>query len=206
MTGNHSAAVLRNRGVCVTVNETAQSDAGVWDVVRDAEGTPQAAQVWIRFDGNSLADLEEAWGDIGKYQAAVSANPFTTLRWTISIVLGWDDLHPRRNDGTLDPSGKLCGGCRRAGLAMTEGGTNEYTTAVGAAMALANGLDPTKVVQMIEQGVRATTEAIKTRDAALDEMLAASAAEAEEPPVESTSTDGSDSGSELAEVTTSSGG
>lgn len=200
---NHSPAVLRNKGVCVSLNETALGENGVWNVVRDDEGTPTTVKTWIRFDGNSLADLEEAFGNLDAYQKATAANPNITLRRTLAITLGWDDLHPRLADGRLDPSGKLCPGCRRAGLAMREGGLNEYSTAVGAALALANGLDPTHVVKLIEQGVKATTEAEAKRDAALEEMLAADAADQE---AESTSTDGSADGSELAEATTSSGG
>lgn len=197
MTGNHSAAVLRNKGVCITINETHQVD-GVWEVVRDEEGLPRTTTAWVRFDGNTLADLEEAYGDLKLYQEATGSNPFKTIRRTLSVVFGWDDLHTPG-----DSSGKLCSGCRRAGLTMREGGVSEYSTAIGASMALANGLDPTHVVKLIEQGVKAQAEAEKARDAALEEMLADE--EAEETGA-STSTGGSANGSEPAAVTTSSGG
>lgn len=192
---NRSAAVLRNRGVCIEVNETVQVD-GVWEVARDAEGTAKLTTAWVRMDGNSLADLEEAWGDLTNYQIATGSNPYRTIRRTLAIVFGWDDLHSPE-----DKSGRLCSGCRRAGLAMAEGKLNSYTTAVGAAISLANGLDPTKVVEMIRVGVKANAELVAARDAALEEMLAA-----EPDPAESTSTDGSTDGSELAAATTSSGG
>lgn len=199
---NHSAAVLRNKGICVTVNETVQpEEGGPWEVARTDKGDARSVKTWVRFDGNTLADLEFAYGDLKAYQKATAERPFLTVRRTLSIVFGWDDLH-----APDDPSGRLCSGCRRAGLAMREGGVNEYSTAIGAALALANGLDPTHVVKLIEQGEKATREAEKARDEALDEMLAeAEAEENAKATAESTSTDGSVNGSEPVAATTSSG-
>lgn len=194
---NHSAAVLRNKGVCVVVNETIQDEAGNWEVARGAASDPKTTKVWVRFDGNALADLEEAWGDLEKYQGAMGTNPHRTVRRTFAIVLGWDDLHD-----PLDTSGKLCAGCRRAGLAMVDGAMNAYTNAISAAIALANGLDPTQVVRLVEQGERTAKAAVASRDAVLAERLAA--VEAENPGA-STSTDGSTNGSVPAAATTSSG-
>jgi len=202
---NHSAAVLRNKGVCVSINETAQpEEGGPWEVSRTDKGDPKTTKAWVRFDGNTLAELEFAFGDLKKYQEATGTNPFTTVRRTLSIVMGWDDLHD-----PADASGRLCSGCRRAGLAMREGGVNEYSTAIGAALALANGLDPTHVIKLMEQGEKAQREAETARDAALDEMLAEAAAEEETAKAaaaaESTSRAGSANGSEPVAATTSSG-
>lgn len=203
--GNHSAAVLRNKGICITINETVQpEEGGPWEVSRTDKGEARTAKAWVRFDGNTLADLEDAYGDLKVYQAATGTNPFKTVRRTLSIVFGWDDLHAPDDTG-----GKLCSGCRRAGLAMREGGVSEYSTAIGAALALANGLDPTHVVKLIEQGEKATREAEIARDAALDEMLAeaeAETAKATEEAASLISKAGSASGSQPAAATTSSGG
>lgn len=204
MTGNHSAQVLRNKGVSVTVNETAQTEAGRWEVVRDEDGEPRTTKAWVRFDGNSLADLEEAYGDLAQYQVATGTNPYTTVRRTLSVVLGWDDLHPRGQDGRPEMSGRLCSGCHRAGLAMREGGVREYSTAIGAAMAMANGLDPTQAVKLVEQGAKANAELDEARNRAVDTLLAHD--EAPEGSDTSTSTDGSANGSQPVEATTSSGG
>jgi hypothetical protein len=201
VTGNHSAAVLRNKGVCVEINSTQQSEDGLWEVVPGKGGDPATEKVWIRFDGNTLADLEEAYGDLGLYQAATGTNPHTAIRRTLSIVMGWDDLHPRDGQGRPEPSGRLCSGCRRAGLAMKPGLVREYGTAVGAALAMANGLDPTKAVKLLEQGAKANAELEEARNQAVDAMLAIDVAE----PTESTSTDGSVNGLQPVAATTSSG-
>lgn len=195
---NNSAAVLRNKGVCIEINQTEQVE-GVWEVVRSGDGDPVLTKAWVRMDGNILADLEETWGNLTAYQQATKETPYQAVRRTLSMVFGWDDLHAPN-----DPSGRLCSGCRRAGLSMREGGLTEYTTAVGAALALANGLDPTKVVAMLAMGVKATKEQEDLRNAALDELLAEAAEE--ETPSESTSMDGSANGSEPVAATTSSGG
>lgn len=198
---NHSAAVLRNKGVCVEVNSTEQDEDGLWRVVKGKGEDPATEKVWIRFDGNALADLEEAFGDLNAYQSATSTNPHTAIRRTLSLVLGWDDLHPRDSTGKPEPSGRLCSGCRRAGLAMKSGLIRDYSTAIGAALALANGLDPTQAVRLLEQGQKANAELTEARNKAVDEMLAT-----DETPDESTTTDGSANGSLPVAVTTSSGG
>lgn len=198
---NHSAAVLRNKGVCVVINATEQNEDGVWEVAKGKGDDPKTEQVWIRFDGNALADLEEAFGDLNAYQAATATNPHTAIRRTLSLVLGWDDLHPRDATGTPEPSGRLCSGCRRAGLAMKSGLIRDYSTAIGAALALANGLDPTQAVRLLEQGKKANEELTVARNKAVDEMLAAD----EGTPDESTTTDGSANGSLPVAATTSSG-
>lgn len=204
---NHSAAVLRNKGVCIEVNDTALSDEGVWEVVLEKD-VPKVTKLWVRFDGNTLADLEEAFGDLDRYQMATATNPHTALRRTLSIVQGWDDLHPRDANGVPEQSGRLCPGCRRAGLAMRSGQIRFYGTAVGGALAMANGLDPTKVVQLLEQGAKANANLEKTRDEALKRMLDTldEPDDAAGEPDESTSTDGSANGSQPVAVTTSSGG
>jgi hypothetical protein len=131
---------------------------------------------------------------------ATATNPHTSIRRTISLVMGWDDLHPRDAEGKPDPSGRLCSGCRRAGLAMREGKSREYGSVIGAALAMANGLDPTQAVRLLEQGAKAIAELEKARDEALDEMLADDATG------EPTSTDGSANGSQPVAATTTSGG
>lgn len=200
MSGNHSPAVLRNKGIHVTIRETEKGEDGQWTVKRDAEGEPVTTGAWIRFDGNALADLEEAYGDLQSFQIASGMNPHSTVRRTLSLVLGWDDDHPRGPTGRPDGSGKACDGCRRAGLAMREG-TGEYSIAIGAALAMANGLDPTQVVRLIEQGERAERTREEARDLALDELLASAA----EDPSKSTGMNGSDAGSPPVVATTSSG-
>jgi hypothetical protein len=209
MAGNHSAAVLRNKGVAIEVYETVEvadvaTERVTYEVARTDKGTPRVITTWVRFDGNSLADLEDAFGDLGEFQKATTTNPFTAIRRALAILFGWDDAHPRLPDGKPEPSGRACPGCRRAGLAMKEGGANDYSTAVVAALSLANGLDPTRVVKMIEVGTKAAEGARTARMAELDEMLDLEAAVAVIPDA-STSTAGSNSGSEPAEATTSSG-
>ncbi len=197
MANNHSAAVLRNKGVCISVNDTvADEETGNWEVARTAAGELKTTKVWVRFDGNALADLEDAWGDLEKYQGAMGTTPHKTVRRTLSIVLGWDDLH-----APTDTTGKLCSGCRRAGLAMIDGAMNAYTNAISAAIALANGLDPTQVMRLVEAGERTAVEAVKARDAVLAERLDAMEASQDE----STSTGGSTNGSVPVAATTSSG-
>lgn len=198
MPGNHSPAVLRNKGVRVAIRETVQGEGGSWSVLLEDDGEPVMTHAWIRFDGNALADLEEGYGDLQSFQIASGMNPHSTVRQTLSLVMGWDDDHPRDPTTGRLGSGRECPGCRRAGLAMREG-TGEYSIAIGAALAMANGLDPTNVARLIEQGEKAERTREEARDQALEELLASAE--------DSTSTglNGSTAGSPPAEVTTSSG-
>lgn len=195
---NRSAAVLRNKGVAVTINALVQVD-DVWEVDAKSDGEPKSETAWVRFDGNALAALEDGFGSLPDFQEVSGRQPTSTVRRTLAIVFGWDEFHPRLADGRSDPVGSTCPGCRRAGLAMRAGAIAEYTTAIGMAMALANGLDPTKVERMLAQSEKQNAEARESRERELDGMLA----EAE---AESISTVGSANGSGPVEATTSSGG
>lgn len=192
---NRSAAVLRNKGVAVTVNALVQVE-DEWEVQRKSDGEAKSETAWIRFDGNVLADLEDGWGDLASYQVASATNPFGTIRRTMAIAFGWDDDHAR---SILES--RKCRGCQRAGLAMRDGSVDEYTTAIGAAMALANGLDPTRVVQMLANGEAVQKDVQAAKLLALDEMLS----QVGKVLAESTSRAGSANGSGPAAATTSSG-
>jgi hypothetical protein len=137
--------VLRNRGVPILMNV----------IVRDAlplpEGTPQAAADAItnilgpprliygddgepltviehlRFDMNAIAAIEEAWDGLTNWQVDLSMKPVTAMRRTIAIAM------------LRDPN--------EIGMALIAQRQGEYGAAIGAAWAIANGVDPTQAAQ-----------------------------------------------------------
>jgi len=155
-----SPTVLRGRAVDVPLRSP------------DGNGTEQ---VGIVFDCNVLADLEEAYGDgvqftvkteqpadwpsdqqfvpqpmidavtnlparsmaygIEAWQAAMAERPFSTLRKTMALALGISE--------------------RECGARMLDANMPDYFMAIGAAFAIANGVDPTEALAQAQEQIQA---------------------------------------------------
>lgn len=146
--------------------------------VLDAEGEPVSKeQVGLRFDANVLADLEQRFpetvgdrqeertrelegGDTMTYMESVEqgvtlqglaawnwllqTQPNTTARATLALLLGESDE-------------------RAVGDRMIETETQRYLASIGAAFAIANGVDPTAALKALDQ--------IEVQQAAITAML-----------------------------------
>lgn len=152
-----SAVILRNKGCPVSIHPTVLNEDGGWSVASNAKGEPQVETTWIRFDSNGIADIEECFGTLELFQQASGLQPTTTLRKVLAIAFGWD-----YHDQTQ---------IRRAGLAMLPGKIDDYATAISVALAIANGMDPTKAAEILEVGVSAAEVIRREQGKVVEESL-----------------------------------
>jgi len=132
-----SPATLRNKGVPVTL------------VGSDGESLEVH---YVRFNFNSIVELEDAFGGINEFEREMQNKPFSATRKALAVALGMPvaDLGER--------------------MRMEDMG--EYAAGVTMAWGMANGLDPTLAAMRLDQ---ATKEMAKTRE----EMAEAQRAELE---------------------------
>lgn len=210
----YTAAVLRNKGVQVeaAVLSPRGEDGELPSRSRDKDGSVKIETRWVRFDANAIADIEEQFGSLAKFEASSRETPFNAIRRALAIV--WVTTS------------------REAGMMMLDGHIGEYSTAVGVALSIANGVDPTQAARLLRVGVSATRKLTEERQRQLEEALeeaeaeerrgdltvveggkegeeeTAAAATAEPdstPKADSPGTDGSPAGSEPDETTPTSG-
>lgn len=163
--GSVSPAVLKNRGVPMTVHA----------VVRDADGkmtgeraldsagefVMEPAPRYIKFDNNILSDIEDpaiGWGSVDAWETALVTEPFRTVRATLAMCWGFDPAS--RED--LRVVGAIC-----------PDANEEVGTLIGAAYMLANGMDPAAVGEALRQAEIELVTATKAKQARLTEALQA---------------------------------
>ena len=170
-------SILRNRGV--PVEAYVLTDDG--DRLKTDSHEPKMETRWVRFDANAVADLEDTFGSLEGFEQACRETPWRAVR--SALAASWN----------LTP--------RQAGTAMVDGALGDYTTAVGVGLAIANGVDPTQAIKLLETGIRAAEGMAKERERLLNEMIDDSGDQETESP----GTSGSATGSALDVPTTSSG-
>lgn len=136
-----SAKVLRNKGVPIVVNkvEPVEAEDGVpaWRIVTGSDGeTAVTETVYLRFDFNVIAELEDHFGGTQPWQDALAQGEGTSkmggaIRDTIAIALGVP--------------------LRQAGVMLVIGTVVEYGVAIGLAWGLANGMDPTVAAKRLNE-------------------------------------------------------
>jgi hypothetical protein len=100
----------------------------------DTDGHKQGDKV---LDENGKAKRDTFWG-LEAWQASMNDRPFYTVRLTMGLALGIPD--------------------RDAGQRMIEERLPDYFTAVGAAFAIANGVDPTTAFDAAREGMEKMRE------------------------------------------------
>lgn len=206
---NTNPAVLKNKGARITLAvvspevhskiTTSVGDDGElvrqtthtvgWVPSLGAHDEPITMGEWVRFTNASLADVQRFYGDMEAFNKATETRPNEAIAVAIGAMLGsdiFDEVAMAEIHARLIPEEFL-----------------NYSMVIGALLAMANGVDPTKAARMIDEGAAAMkhqmAQANEEMDKVLDEM-------AEEMGAPSTpSTDGSPSGSESDEPTPSSG-
>lgn len=157
----YSAAILRNKGVQVEVAVLAPGDGdSPPERLTTHDGEPKTETRWVRFDANAIADIEDAFGNLSLFEAASRQTPFKAVR--TALAAAWDVS------------------TRTAGKMMLEGRISDYSTAVGVALALANGVDPQQAGRLLKIGVKASSKMTVERDRQLAEAIAEGEAELEE--------------------------
>lgn len=158
-----SPVVLKNKGIPVKAYVIEQDPStGAW--FRQDKGTEEepeftVADFWIRFDNNAIADLEDEFGSLDGFEKAMEERPNIGIRAAFAAILGFD-LNGRE-------------GKRAAGLKVIEGEQGNYATALGVALGIANGVDPTDAARMLESGLVAVKEMMVKRDQTIRDALAA---------------------------------
>ena len=143
MSMDFTPAVLRNKGVPVKVamvrplNEIAP-DAGPWERLKGDDGHPLTDVLYVRFDGNQLVDLEDEFGTVDGIAEMLRERTFRTVRNVLATAWG------------MPP--------KKVGVMMLEGEWVNYSTAIGAGIALANGVDPQQAAEIVRVGCTANAE------------------------------------------------
>ena len=136
---DYTPAVLKNKGVPVKI-AVLREEGGRWLPIFDADGEQETEEFHVRFTHNTIADIEELWDGLQDWQEAMETKPVSTLRRTFALLLV----------ESVD----------RAGLRLLEGRLGDYTSAIGVAWAIANGVDPTVASRLIAQAEAATDSQI----------------------------------------------
>lgn len=122
-----SGAVLRNKGVPLTLHRVTEAEEG-WVRI------PGEEEVHVRMTNGTLADLEEHYGSMDEWQTALARKPYSAVRESLALILG-------RSKAELSE-------------AMVEGQIGTYSTVLGAAFMLANGVDADAVGKVLGAGLR----------------------------------------------------
>jgi len=160
-----SVQVLKNRGIPVLVHQVEPDANGVrYNRVYtsdDLNAEPVLETMFIKFTNLSLSDVEEQWGDLDEWEKALDDKPFLTMVKTLAIM--WEC--------TTQESGKR----------MIDDAIDDYATAVGAAILMANGIEGDAVVRVLKTGV-SSAKRLKQRIASEGSKMVAEleAQEAEE--------------------------
>jgi hypothetical protein len=167
---DYTPAVLRNRGVPAEFYALEETEEGT-PFLPEITGNQKRAKEtrFVRFDFNTIADIETLFGDTEKWQESMAQSPATAIRRTLALSFGAN---------ADDPDG-LKRAERAVGLSLIEGKILEYGSAISVAWGLANGLDPTKAVEALEQAKAKMAELAAEMEAAL---VAETDAEADDSP------------------------
>lgn len=149
-----TAAVLRNRGVPVRLHVLDEHGERVF-----VDDEPQYEEKFIAFTNDVLADVEAHYSDLDGWEDALNTQPRRALSTTFAFLLGWITVSPETGLAVPD--------ARRAGRAMIETETAAYSTAVGVAFMVAEGVPVEAAGEVLAAGLRDVEEG-KTKMSQLD--------------------------------------
>jgi hypothetical protein len=128
---DYSPIVLKNKGIPCIFAKTRKVDESTYEREFDDEGNPVTENLMVRFTNNTIADIEQHWGNLELWQEALGQRPTMTCRDTLAFAL-------KRNIVDI-------------GEAMLEGEIMMYSNVIGIAWAIANGVDPIVASKMLKQ-------------------------------------------------------
>lgn len=147
---DYTPTILKNVGISCQFSKT-KADANGWSRVLDEKAEIAKETLMIRFNNNSISEIEEFWGGLEPWQDALEKKPYTTIRQTLSFVLQREIID--------------------IGEAMLEGEIVAYANVIGSAWSIANGVDPDVASQMLTQAFRLAEENKKALQKNLEEMM-----------------------------------
>ncbi len=179
---DYTPTILKNKGISCQFIKTQKDADGKWSRVLDEKDELVKETLLIRFNNNSISDIEEFWGSLDAWQESLEKKPWSTMRQTLSFVLQRD--------------------IQDIGEAMMDGEIVSYSNVIGSAWSIANGVDPSVAGQMLTQALRLAEENKKALQKNLEETMPALGLE----PIPSVSgNNGSESGPKRAARSKNSG-
>jgi hypothetical protein len=148
---DYTPIVLKNKGVPVKIAVVEKSDNGTWKRRFNEEGEYDTEIVHVRFNHNTIADIEDRFGDLEEWQKMTEKRAASTARETLSIC-----LHMEKE---------------RVGEAMIEGALMDYQNAIAMSWSICNGVDPTTASRLLRQAENLAEDQRKAINAELENSL-----------------------------------
>ncbi|HMM95403.1 hypothetical protein [Phycicoccus sp.] len=123
---------------------------GVWSRRIDESGIAVTEEVFVAFDNSVLADIETYWDDLDGWEDALEAQPHRALSETVAFALGYIVIE--------GDTGRARPDMRRAGKAMLDGENAAYSTAIGTAFMISQGIPPEKAGEVLRAGLKGIEE------------------------------------------------
>lgn len=146
---DYSPIVLKNKGIPCAFAKVVKIDGDMYERVFDDEGNVVTETLMIRFTNNTIADIEQHWGNLEAWQDGLTTRPVSTCRDTLSFAL-------RRP-------------AMEVGEAMLDGEIMAYSNTIGVAWAIANGVDPIVASKMLKQSAVLAEAQKETLNKALEQ-------------------------------------
>jgi len=146
----YSTEILRNKGITSDFAAVVK-DEDDWIKKYDDSGAVITESKYIRFSHNVIADIEEEWGGLQSWQEDLEDKPISTLRKSLAKMFNC----------TPD----------KVGAMMIEGRLPEYNNAIGVAWSVANGVDPTIAIRLLEQTKIAVDSQVKMINQEMGDLI-----------------------------------
>ncbi len=147
--------VLRNKGVPIEVavlDPDPDNPEGRPIQRVDDDGNFVTRIAYLRADAGLMADIEDKYGSIDAFQQVLMASTSKAVRGFMALAMDLDE--------------------KAVGLIMLPGKADiEYATAVAGALALASGVDPTKLVLSLQSNAGVVSAASAQRQKQMDDLV-----------------------------------
>lgn len=148
---DYTPIVLKNKGVPILLAVVERSEGGAWKRKFDEEGEYEKHTAYVRFNHNTIADIEDRFGDLEQWQKMQETRGTSTVRETLSICLAQDK--------------------EKIGESMLEGALTDYQNAIAMAWSICNGVDPTTASRLLRQAEKLAEEQRQAINAELEKQL-----------------------------------
>ena len=135
---DYTPIVLKNKGIPTQLAVVERTEDGYYKRKFNEEGDCEKETVYIRFNHNVIADLEDRYGDLENWQRMQETKASSTARDTMALCL-------RREKESV-------------GEAMLEGFLMDYQNAIAMAWSICNGVDPTTASKLLRQATKLAEE------------------------------------------------
>lgn len=148
---DYTPIVLKNKGVPIQLAVLERTEGGAWKRKFNEEGDFEKEIAFVRFNHNTIADIEDRFGDLEQWQQMQETRASSTCRETLSICLAQDK--------------------QKIGESMLEGALTDYQNAIAMAWSICNGVDPTTASRLLRQAEKLAEEQRQAINAELENQL-----------------------------------